>query len=146
MELCSMLCGNLDGRWVWGRMDVRTYMPKSLRCSPVKISTLLTADTPIQNKTFKKNSRVSALQGPRQPSTGLESPCQHSAGPRKCLFSPWCYVILLCTCFLLCGTSQQILIHLGFASVLKGSSVSWIFCILQRGLMFKKASCKKHIP
>ena len=147
MELCSMLYGNLDGRWVWGRMDARIYMAKYLHCSPVNTTTLLTVYTAIQNKKFfLKNSRVSALQGPRQPSTGLESPCQHSAGPRKCLFSPWCYVILLCTCFLLCGTSQQFLIHLGVSSVLKGSFVSWIFCVLQRGLMLKKASCKKHIP
>ena len=26
MELCSMLCGSLDGRGVWGRMDTCMYM------------------------------------------------------------------------------------------------------------------------
>ena len=37
-ELCSMLCGSLDGRGVWGRMDKR----ESLHCSPKTITTLLT--------------------------------------------------------------------------------------------------------
>ena len=31
-ELCSMLCGSLDG--VWGRMDTCTCMAESLHCSP----------------------------------------------------------------------------------------------------------------
>ena len=25
-ELCSMLCGSLDGRGVWGRMDARVWL------------------------------------------------------------------------------------------------------------------------
>ena len=33
MELCSMLCGSLDGRGVWGRMDTCLYMAESLHCS-----------------------------------------------------------------------------------------------------------------
>ena len=34
MELCSMLCGSLDGRGVWGRMDTCVCMTESLCCSP----------------------------------------------------------------------------------------------------------------
>ena len=50
MELCSMLCGRLDGRRVWGRMDTCTCMAESLCCSPETITTLLIGCTPIQNK------------------------------------------------------------------------------------------------
>ena len=54
MELCSMLCGSLDGREVWGRMDTGICMAESLPCSPETITTLLIGSTPIQNKKFKK--------------------------------------------------------------------------------------------
>ena len=57
MELCSVLCGSLDGREVWGRMD--TY---SLLCSPETITTLLISYTPIQNKKFE-NNLVTAGEG-----------------------------------------------------------------------------------
>ena len=40
MELCSMLCGSLDGRGVWGRMDTCIGMTDSLCCSPETISIL----------------------------------------------------------------------------------------------------------
>ena len=50
MELCSMLCGRLDGRRVWGRMDTCTCMAESLCCSPETITTLLIGCTPKQNK------------------------------------------------------------------------------------------------
>ena len=40
MELCSMLCGSLDGRGVWGRMDTCIYTAESLCCSPETIVTL----------------------------------------------------------------------------------------------------------
>ena len=33
-ELCSMLCGSLDGRRVWERMDSCISMAESLCCSP----------------------------------------------------------------------------------------------------------------
>ena len=35
-----MLCGNLDGRGVWGRMDTCIRMAETLRCSPEAITTL----------------------------------------------------------------------------------------------------------
>ena len=41
MELDSMLCGSLDGRGVWGRMDTCICIADSLHCSPEAITTLL---------------------------------------------------------------------------------------------------------
>ena len=41
MELCSMLCGSLDGRRVWGRMYTRICIAEALHCSPETITTLL---------------------------------------------------------------------------------------------------------
>ena len=52
-ELCSMLCGSLDGTGVWGRMDTCIYMADFLCCSPETTTTLLISYTPIQNKTFQ---------------------------------------------------------------------------------------------
>ena len=49
-ELCSISCGSLDGRGVWGRMDTRICMAESLCCSPETITTLLSSYTAIQNK------------------------------------------------------------------------------------------------
>ena len=57
MRLCSVLCGSLDGKEVWGRMD--TF---SLLCSPETITTLLISYIPIQNKKFK-NNLVTAEKG-----------------------------------------------------------------------------------
>ena len=51
MDLCSMLCGGLDGRGVWGRMDSCVCMAESHRSSET-ITTLLTGYMPIQNKKF----------------------------------------------------------------------------------------------
>ena len=39
-ELCSVLCASLDGREVWGRMDMCIRMTESLHCSP-ETTTLL---------------------------------------------------------------------------------------------------------
>ena len=46
-ELCSVLCGSLDGRGVWGRMDTRIHMAESLCCAPETITTLLIGYTAI---------------------------------------------------------------------------------------------------
>ena len=54
MELCSMLCGSLDRRGVWGRTDTFIPMAESLLCS-LETITLLISYTPIQNKKFLKN-------------------------------------------------------------------------------------------
>ena len=53
MELCSMLCGSLDGKGVWGRMDTCICMAESFHCSPETTTTLLISYTPIQNKKLK---------------------------------------------------------------------------------------------
>ena len=39
-ELCSILCGSLDERGVWGRKDTSICMAESLCCSPETIPTL----------------------------------------------------------------------------------------------------------
>ena len=54
MELCSMLCGSLDGRGVWGGENGCRFM---YDCSPETITALLIGYTPIQNKVFLKNCR-----------------------------------------------------------------------------------------
>ena len=41
MELCSMLCGSLDGRGVCGRMNTCIRMAEFLHCPPETIQTLL---------------------------------------------------------------------------------------------------------
>ena len=41
MELCSLLCCSLDGRGVWGKIDICIYMAEFLHCSPETITTLL---------------------------------------------------------------------------------------------------------
>ena len=45
-----MLCGSLDGRGVWGRMDTCTCMAEFLHCSIEAITTLLIGIP--QNKMF----------------------------------------------------------------------------------------------
>ena len=49
-----MLCGSLNGRGVWGRMDTCIHMAESLPCSPETITIALIGYTPLQNKKFNK--------------------------------------------------------------------------------------------
>ena len=49
-ELCSMLCGSLDGKGVWGTMGPCICMAESLCCLPETITSLVIGYTPIQNK------------------------------------------------------------------------------------------------
>ena len=44
-ELCSMLCGSLDGRGVWGRMDTCICMVESLPCLPETITVSLPGES-----------------------------------------------------------------------------------------------------
>ena len=53
-QLYSMLCGNLDRRGVWRRMNTYKCMTKSCQCSPEAITTLLTGYIQHKIKTFKK--------------------------------------------------------------------------------------------
>ena len=48
--LLNVICGSLNGREVWGRMDTYICMTGSLCCLPETITTLLMSYTPIQNK------------------------------------------------------------------------------------------------
>ena len=48
MEFCSVLCGSLDGRGIWERMDTCICMAESLRCSPETLTTLLIGYTAVQ--------------------------------------------------------------------------------------------------
>ena len=54
MELCSVLCGILDGRGVWGRMETCICVAESLCCSPETVTTLLVGHTPNTKLKVKK--------------------------------------------------------------------------------------------
>ena len=41
MELCSVFCGSLDGRGVWGRVDTCICMAESFCCPPETITLLI---------------------------------------------------------------------------------------------------------
>ena len=62
-ELCSMSCGSLEGRRVWGRMDTCIPMAEFLHCSPSLFATWFIGYTPIQNIKFflKKESTAEML-------------------------------------------------------------------------------------
>ena len=51
---CSVLCGRLDGRGVYGRMGICICMAESFCCSSETITTLVISYTPIQSKNLKK--------------------------------------------------------------------------------------------
>ena len=53
MDLCSSLCGSLDGRGVWGRVATCICKAEFLCCAPETITTLLISYTPVHNKEFK---------------------------------------------------------------------------------------------
>ena len=57
MKLCSMLCGNLDGRGVWGRMNTCICMTESLCCSPEASSTM--PQYKVKSKKKKKKKKKS---------------------------------------------------------------------------------------
>ena len=46
-DLCSMLCGNLDGRGVWGRMNTCVCVAESLCCPSETVTMLLIGYMPI---------------------------------------------------------------------------------------------------
>ena len=57
---CSMSCGSLDGKGIWGRMDTCVYTAESLLCLSETIIILLISCTPTQNLKFflKENKSV----------------------------------------------------------------------------------------
>ena len=56
-RLCSMSCGSLDRRGVWGRKDTWICMAESLHCPPEPNTTLFIGYTPIQNLKFLKKKQ-----------------------------------------------------------------------------------------
>ena len=48
-----MLCGSLDERGVWGRMDTCMCVAESLHCSHETITILLVSYPPIENRKFQ---------------------------------------------------------------------------------------------
>ena len=57
-EVCFMLCGSLDGRGAWERMDTCICTAESHCCPPETITTMLTSYTPILNKKLKKRTKA----------------------------------------------------------------------------------------
>ena len=55
---CSMSCGSLEGRGVWGRMDTCIWMAEPLCYPPETITTLLIGYTSVKNK----KSYITALR------------------------------------------------------------------------------------
>ena len=51
-----MLCGSLDGRGVWERMNTCTHMAEPLHHEPESITTLLTVYSPVQKKRLTKKA------------------------------------------------------------------------------------------
>ena len=52
-----MLCGSLDGKGVWGRMDTCVCVAELLRSSPETITALLIGYAPAQNEKLKRKSK-----------------------------------------------------------------------------------------
>ena len=87
-----MLCGSLDGRGVWGRMDTCTCMAEFLHCSIEAITTLLIGIP--QNKMFlvlkilklkKKSLQTTVLEATEaqvlRTQTGVPGPWLYTALP-----------------------------------------------------------------
>ena len=61
-ELCSRLCGSLDAKRIWGRMDTCICIAESLCYAPETITTLLISYTKLKvqkkmNKQTKQNKQ-----------------------------------------------------------------------------------------
>ena len=57
-ELCSMLCGSLDGKGVGRRMNTCICMAESLCCPPETITALLIGYAPIENKKLEQKINI----------------------------------------------------------------------------------------
>jgi len=92
-----MLCGSLDGRGVWGRMDTRVCMTRALCCLPETIRALLAGYSPILNGfPGGDSSKELACQCRRHKRCGLDSvgkiPCRRVWQPTLVFLSgesPW---------------------------------------------------------
>ena len=64
MELCSMMCGSLDGRGVQGRMDIFVCVAESFHRSSETITTLLIGYPQYKRKTREKKKKKSEVGEP----------------------------------------------------------------------------------
>ena len=60
-ELCSVLCGRLDGRGLWGSMNICVCMAESLCCPPETVTTLSTGCIQYKIKSFKSPVSIRSL-------------------------------------------------------------------------------------
>ena len=94
-ELCSMLCGSLDGREVWERMDTCICMAESLHCSPEIITTLLIGYAPVQNRVSPAAQIVKnlpAMQETLVKTLGKEDPLEKGMANHSSILAwkiPW---------------------------------------------------------
>ena len=61
MELYSMLCGSLDGRGVWGRMDTCVCMVECFCCSPETVTKLFVNQLYLKRKQKVYNKKKKEL-------------------------------------------------------------------------------------
>ena len=94
-ELCSRLCGSLDGRGIWGRMDTCIGMAESLHCSPEIITTLLIGYAPVQNRVSPAAQIVKnlpAMQETLVKTLGKEDPLEKGMANHSSILAwkiPW---------------------------------------------------------
>ena len=91
-----MLCGGLDGRGVWGRMDTCICMAEFLCFPPETVTVLLIGCTPIRS--FPSGSAVKILPAKQEmqemqvQSLGQENPLEESMATHSSILAwgtPW---------------------------------------------------------
>ena len=87
MELCSMLCGSLDGRGVWGRTETYLCMAEPFCSSPETIATLLISNILTQNKKLKKKTTLNCYYRWR------EVPLTHIREFKLCFWLRFCLIL-----------------------------------------------------
>ena len=94
MELCSVLCGSLDGRGLWGRTGTGICMAKSLHCSPETTTTLLIgyqfSSVQFSHSVVSDSSRPHGLQ-PTRLLHPWDFPGKSTGVGHQCLLCNWLY-------------------------------------------------------
>ena len=78
LEFCSMLCGSIDGRGVWGRVDMCICMAESFHCPPETVTILLIcySSTHTHTHTHTHTNCASSARGvSSNPGWGIKIPC-----------------------------------------------------------------------
>ena len=73
-----VLCGNIDGRRVWGRVDTCLCMGESLHCSSETVTIFLIGYPQAKNKrsNYRKQNCASSVRGmSSNPGCGIRIPC-----------------------------------------------------------------------